>query len=166
MTIKVGAVLFVILVASAVSFAADQETLDQLIARANAAQPGQQPDLFLEIADREVKLAIESYKANKPEDGSAAVQQVVIYADKAHSLVLQSGKKLPRTEIKIRRMSRSLRDLKQNVEADDQPGVQAAIDKLETFRSELLKGMFGAKKPTDHSPAEQQPPQEKPQEKQ
>jgi len=160
MTIKVGAVLFFILAASAVSFAADQETLDQLIARANSAQPGQQPDLFLEVADREVKLAIESYKANKPEDGSAAVQQVVSYADKAHSLVLQSGKKLPHTEIKIRRMSRNFRDLKQNVEADDQPIVQAAIDKLESFRSELLKAMFGAKKPTEH------PPAEKPQEKQ
>lgn len=160
MKTKVGAVLFFILVASAVSFAADQETLDQLIARANSAQPGQQPDLFLEVADREVKLAIESYKANKPEDGSAAMQQVVSYADKAHSLVLQSGKKLPHTEIKIRRMSRNLRDLKQNVEADDQPVVQAAIDKLESFRSELLKAMFGAKKSTE------KPPAEKPQEKQ
>ncbi len=108
MTIKVGAVLFFILVANAVSFGTDQETLDQLIARANSAQPGQQPDLFLEVADREVKLAIESYKANKPEDGCAALQQVVNYADKAHSLVLQSGKKLPHTEIKIRRMSRNL----------------------------------------------------------
>jgi len=160
MKIKVGAVLFFILVASAVSFSTDQETLDQLIARANAAQPGQQPDLFLEVADREVKFAIESYKANKPEDGSAALQQVVNYADKAHSLVLQSGKKLPHTEIKIRRMSRSLRDLKQNVEADDQSGVQAAVDKLESFRSELLKAMFGAKKPIEN------PPAEKPQEKQ
>lgn len=160
MTIKVGAVLFFILAASVVFFAADQETLDQLIARANAAQPGQQPDLFLEIADREVKLAIESYKANKPEDGSAAVEKVVSYADKAHALVLQSGKKLPHTEIKIRRMSRSLRDLKQNVEAEDQPVVQAGIDKLESFRSELLKAMFGAKKSTE------KPPAEKPQEKQ
>lgn len=162
MRITVGVVLFLMLIAGVASFGADQETLDQLIARANSAQPGQQPDLFLEVADREVKLAIESYKADKPEDGGAALQRVVTYADKAHALVLQSGKKLPHTEIKIRRMTRSLRDLKQNVEADDQPLVQAAIDKLESFRTELLKGMFGAKKSADKPPGEKQPPEEKP----
>jgi hypothetical protein len=31
------------------------------------------------------------------------------------------------------------------VDPDDQPVVQAAIDKLESFRTELLKSMFGSK---------------------
>ena len=60
---------------------------------------------------------------------------------------LKSGKKLPHTEIKIRRMAARLRDLKQNVDADEQAVVQGAVDKLETFRTDLLKGMFGAKNP-------------------
>jgi hypothetical protein len=49
------------------------------------------------------------------------------------------------TEINIRRISERLRDLKFNVEADDQPGIQGAIDKLEDFRTEILKNMFGSK---------------------
>jgi len=134
-------------VAALAAFGAEQETLDQLIARANAASLSQQPDLYLEVADREVKAATDSYKANKPEDGRSALQQTVNYADQAHAMVLKSGKKLPHTEIKIRRMSARLRDLKQNVDADEQAGVQSAVDKLEAFRTDLLKTMFGAKNP-------------------
>jgi hypothetical protein len=143
----VGPVLLVLLAAGGAAFAAEQESLEQLIARANSAAPGQQPDLYLEVADREVKAAIETYGANKPEDGRTALQQTVNFADKAHALVLKSGRKLPHTEIKIRRMAARLRDLKRNVDADEQAFVQDAVDKLEGFRTELLKAMFGAKNP-------------------
>jgi hypothetical protein len=136
-----------VIVAGLATFGAEQETLDQLIARANAASPTQQPDLYLEVAEREVKAATDSYKDNKPEDGRGALRQTVKYADQAHAMVLKSGKKLPHTEIKIRRMSARLRDLKQNVDADEQAGVQSAVDKLEAFRTDLLKAMFGAKNP-------------------
>jgi hypothetical protein len=139
----VGTILLFLLAAGGAAFAAGQETLEQLIARANSAEPGQQPNLYLEVADREVKAAT----ANKPEDGRTALQQTVNYADKAHALVLKSGRKLPHTEIKIRRMAARLRDLKQNVDADEQAFVQDAVDKLEGFRTELLKAMFGAKNP-------------------
>jgi hypothetical protein len=144
---SVGSILLLLLVTGLLAWGADHETLEQLIARANAASPGQQPDLYLEVADREVKAAIDSYGANKPEDGRAALQQVITYADKAHGMVLKSGKKLPHTEIKIRRMAARLRDLKLNVDADEQPGVQSAVDKLEAFRTDLLKAMFGSKNP-------------------
>ena len=143
----VGPILLFMLAAAAAAFAGDQETLQQLISRANSAPPAQQPDLFLEVADRQVKAAADSYSANKPEDGRVALNQTVDYADKAHALVLKSGEKLPHTEIKIRRMAARLRDLKQNVDADGQAVVQGAVDKLEAFRTDLLKGMFGAKKP-------------------
>ena len=143
----IGAILLFLLAAGGAAFAAGQETLEQLIARANSAEPGQQPNLYLEVADREVMAATETYSANKPEDGRTALQQTVNYADKAHALVLKSGRKLPHTEIKIRRMAARLRDLKQNVDADEQAFVQDAVDKLEGFRTELLKAMFGAKNP-------------------
>ena len=49
------------------------------------------------------------------------------------------------TEIKLRQVALHLRDLKFNVDVDDQPLVQAAVDKLEDFRTEILKNMFGSK---------------------
>lgn len=142
----IGIILLCLFAAAPVLNASENESLEKLIARADSTQPPR-PELFLEVAERELKSAIEAYKENKAADGRVAMQQLVDYAGKAQALVLKSDKKLPQTEIKIRRMSTRLRDLKLNVEADEQPGIQSAIDKLEAFRTELLKAMFDLKNP-------------------
>jgi len=142
----IGIILLCLFAAAPVLNASADEGLEQLITRADSAQPPR-PELFLEVADRELRSTIQAYKENKAGDGRAAMQQLVDYTGKAQALVLKSDKKLPQTEIKIRRMSTRLRDLKLNVEADEQPAIQSAIDKLEDFRTELLKTMFDLKKP-------------------
>jgi hypothetical protein len=123
-----------------------QESLEQLMAKADAAPAAQQAELCVEVADRELKLTLDAYKKNKPNDGRLALDQIVKYSDKAHTAAIHSGKKLKHTEIGLRRISERLRDLKANAEPDDQPVIQAAIDKLESFRTELLQSMFGSKK--------------------
>ena len=138
-------VILLLLAAGTASFGRAEETLEQLIARADAARPDQQPDLYMQVAERELKSATEANKSDKIEEFREAVQQVVKYSDSAHSAAMHSGKRLKRTEIKIRQIATRLRDLKLNVGADDQPPVQAAIDRLESFRSELLHSMFGSK---------------------
>lgn len=99
----------------------------------------------MEVAEREVKSVIAAYKANKTDEARDSLQQIVKYADKGHSAAIQSGKRLKHTEIKLRQAALHLRDLKFNVEVDDQPLVQAAVDKLEDYRTEILKAMFGSK---------------------
>ena len=58
---------------------------------------------------------------------------------------MRNNKRIKRTEIKIREISYKLRGMKLNVDVDDQPAVQDAIDKLEQFRNELFQSMFGSK---------------------
>jgi len=140
-----GAILIFLLAPCLLSLGRDEQSLEQLIARAESAQPAQQPDLYVQVADRELKVVVEAYKANKPEDGRAALQPLVTYADKAHTAAIQARKRVKHTEIKLRQITGRLRDLKLNVGMDDQPSVQAAVDKVETFRTELLKSMFGSK---------------------
>ena len=147
MKARVGSILLLGIVCGLIVFGAEKDTLEQLTARAESASASQQLDIYLEIADRESKLAVDAYKGGNLEDGHKALDQTVSYADKAHANVLKSGKKLPHTEIKIRRLVARFRDLKQNVDADEQTGVQAAVDKLESFRTDLLKAMFGPKNP-------------------
>ena len=142
MTIR-GAVLLILLAGVAWGEQKD-DSLQKLIAKADAAPSTQQAELCMQVAERELKLTIESYKSNKSEEGQGSLQQVVNYADKAHSAAIHSGKKVKHTEIKLRQIAGHLRDLKFNVDADDQPLVQAAIDKLEDFRTQLLKSMFGS----------------------
>jgi hypothetical protein len=140
----VVAILTVALAASTASLGAE-ETTAELIARADAARPDQQPDLYMEVARRELKAATEAYKADKDTEFLAAVEQVVKYSDGAHAAAIHTGKRLKNTEIKIREIVLRLRDVKLNVDMDEQPPVQTAIDRLEGFRTELLRGMFGTK---------------------
>ena len=145
MRARVFTVLIVITASCLLCSARQQETLEQLMAKADAAAGGQQADLCMEVAEHELKLARDAYKADKPEEGRANLEQIVKYSDKGHSAAMQSGKRLKHTEIKLRQITGHLRDLKYNVEVDDQPVVQAAVDKLEDFRTQILKSMFGSK---------------------
>lgn len=146
---QAAAILIFLILGSMLVGARQQETLEQLMARADAARPEQQPDLCTQVAERELKLAVEVFKANKLEEGRAAVQELVKYSDKAHSASIHSGKRIKHTEIKIRQFATRLRDVKLDVGADDQSTIQEAIDRLETFRTELLRSMFGAKSHDD-----------------
>ena len=112
-------------------FARQQDTLPQLMARADASSSGQQADLCMEVAEREVKLVIAAYKANKTDEARDSLEQIVKYADKGHSAAIQSGKRLKHTEIKLRQTALHLRDLRFNVDVDDQPLIQATVDKLD-----------------------------------
>jgi translation initiation factor IF-2 len=142
---RVLSILIFLVAAGLVCPARQQDSLEQLMAKADAASSGQQADLCLEVADRELKLTIEAYKAGKVEEARASLQQIMKYSDKAHSAAIQSGKRLKHTEIKMRQITGHLRDLKFNVDADEQPTVQAVVDKLEEFRTQILKSMFGSK---------------------
>lgn len=141
----VGTVVLVLLTLTAVGAARKNETLDQLIARADAAKLDDQPKLYIEVAQREFKALNESYSASRWDNFQSELQNVVTYCDKAHTTAIRSRKHVKKTEIEIRKMSERLHDIKLNVEVDDQPKVQAAIDRLETFRTELLASMFGLK---------------------
>jgi hypothetical protein len=132
-----------LLAAAGGAFGGSDETTEQLIARANAARVDQQPDLYMEIAQREYKSATDAYQADKINEFGAAVELIVKYCDSAHAAALHSGKHLTGTEIHIREIAGRLRDLKLNVDVDDQAPVQAAIDRLEGFRTELQRAIFG-----------------------
>ncbi len=127
------------------SFARKEETLPELTARAEAAPPNKQPDLYMEAAERQRKAASEALKANHSQDFRTSLQDVLKYCGKAHTVALASGKRAKNTEIRIRRISNYLKDIKLDAEPEDQTAVQTVIDQLEQFRTELLRKMFGEK---------------------
>jgi soluble cytochrome b562 len=133
----------VLLATSFLSFSYKTETLQELIARAEAARVEDRPALYAEIAERQLKSADELFTAGKVEDAQAAVKDVVTSSEKAHDAAIQSGKKLKNTEIDFRKMAAKLRDIKRSLNFDDQAAVQAAADRLENLRTDLLSHMFG-----------------------
>jgi hypothetical protein len=138
-------ILILALMTSGAASARQEETLDQLKTRADAARPEQQPELCTQVAERELKLGLDAFKDSKFDEGHAALREMVSYSGKAQAAASSTGKHIKHTEIKIRQFSTRLHDLKMNVGADDQPAIQDAVDKLEEFRTALLQNMFGKK---------------------
>jgi len=135
-----------LLVLSLAAFASTEPTLQELIARADAARPQDRPALYVDIAERELRSADQFYTDGKVDDAVAAVKNVVTYSEKAHDAAIQTGKRLKNTEIALRNMARRLRDLKGTLNFDDQPPVGDAANRLQNLTDDLLMQMFGKKK--------------------
>ena len=133
----------ILVVAATFCPAAKEQSLQELIARADAAAVKDQPALYIDIAERQLKAAGELYNEGKVEEARTAVADVVTYSEKAHDAAVQSGKRLKPTEIASRKMAHHLRDLKHTLNFEDQEPVQAAADRLENLAQDLLSHMFG-----------------------
>jgi glutaredoxin 2 len=140
-----GAVLLVLLAASGLAVGKKDDSLQDLMTRADAANANQQPDLCMEVARRALDAGNDAYKAGNYNEFRTSLDQVQKYSEKAHAAAISSRKHLKSTEIKIRKVAERLKDVKSNVSYQDQPAVQGVIDKLEIFRTELLHSMFGSK---------------------
>ena len=130
---------------SVATYGSKQETLEQLIARAPSTRAEDQPHLYIEIARKELEAAEKSYKTGENDAARKSVDELVGYSGKASDAASQIGKKLKDTEIALRKMAQKLRDLKRGLPYEDQAPVQAAADRLEQMRTELLSRMFGKK---------------------
>jgi len=143
---RTAATFVLLLVSALMVFAGKEETVQELIARAETAKPDDRPGLYVEAARRQLKAADELYTAGKPDEARVTVGDVVTYSEKAQDAALQSGKRLKQTEIALRKMAAQLRDLQRTLSYEDQAPVQAAAERLENLRTDLQQRMFGKKK--------------------
>ncbi len=139
------AAILVLVLAAAVLALAKEESLQALKERAESAKPGDQPKLFLEVAEFQLKAADTAYQAGNADQGQQAVDDVAGYSEKAGSAAIASHKHMKKVEIKLRDMEHKLADMRRNVEFDDRPPLEAAINRMEKVRADLLKAMFGPK---------------------
>lgn len=126
--------------------AAQQEPIPALKQRAEKASPEVCSQLCIQVAERQLHNADRLYNEGHVEEARAAVDDVVIYSEKARDAAIQTKKRLKNVEIDARRMSERLRDIKRTLAFDDQPPVDQAIRRLEDIRTALLKEMFSNKK--------------------
>lgn len=139
-------ILVLLGLASLTAFGLREESLDHLIARAEAARPDDRPALYIEIARRRAEAADKLYEAGNPDVAKATLQDVVDFSKKATDAAIATGKKMKNIEITLRKMSEKFRDIKRTVAFDDQAPIQQAIDQLEKMRTDLLSAMFGKKR--------------------
>ena len=142
----IGAILTMMIAAAAVHASTKDLSLEQLKARVQNAKPDDRANLCIQIAERQVDNADKLYTGGKDDEAVLAVKDVVSYTQEAKEAASQTGHKLKKIEIEIRKMSHRLRDIKRGLPFDSQGPVQDAVDRLEKVRTEILNRMF-AKNP-------------------
>jgi hypothetical protein len=138
-------ILVLVSAVSLTAFAPKDETIDELITRAESARPDDRPALYLEIAHKKALAADKFYDDGNAEAGAATLKDVVTYSKKATDASISTGKKLKNTEITFRKMAEKFRDIKRTVAFDDQAPLEQTADELEKLRTDLLNAMFGKK---------------------
>jgi hypothetical protein len=138
--------LYLLLVLAAITCWGKDESVEELKARLDRAPAEERTELCIRIAQHQLRHADGLYHDGNVEAGKAAVDDLVVYAEKARDFAIQTKKRLKNVEIDARKMSERLRDLKQTLAAEDQPPIDQAIKRLEDIRTDLLKEMFSKKK--------------------
>ena len=137
-----GVVLVVLMATLAVAADDAQESVEQMIARAEATPETQRAPIYIEIARRQLVSADKAYTAGKYEDARTAVAEIVTYSDKASAASGKSARQIKSTEIALRKIALRLRDIRRGLEFDEQAPVEAAANHLEKLRTDLLARMF------------------------
>jgi hypothetical protein len=134
---------FLVVAICLAAWARKEETIDQLKARVDSARPEDQANLCVEIALRQLDAADQLYEDGRVDPAKLAVGDIVKYAEMARDASVKTGKGLKNTEISVRKMAAKLRDIKRSLNFEDQPVVDAATQRLEDVRTDLLVRMFG-----------------------
>jgi|HubBroStandDraft_2_1064218.scaffolds.fasta_scaffold28425_2 hypothetical protein len=122
--------------------AAKEQSLAELKLRFANAPPEEQPQLAIQIAQRDLRTADELYQNGKVDDARANVDELVSYCEKARDAALRTKKRIKNVEIDTRKIADKLRDVDRTLSFDDQPPVEQAIRRLEDIRTALLQEMF------------------------
>ena len=126
------------------AYAANKEvSLEELKTRAQNAKAQDKPNLCVQIAERQIENANKLFDDGKDEEAAAAIRDVISYSEQAGKAAGETGKRLKKTEIAMRRMSHRLSDLKRTLPYDSQATVQEAVERLDKVRTDLLNHMFG-----------------------
>jgi hypothetical protein len=137
-----GAALFVLFVFSLSATPTESATVEELKARLASTRPRDRIELCIQIAERQLETADKFYSTDEPEKARTALDDVASFAEQARDSSIQSRKRQKQTEIAVRRMVRKLFDIKRAVNHEEQVSVEAAIDRLQRVRDDLLAAMF------------------------
>jgi hypothetical protein len=140
---------FVLIVSAGFAFAAtpaDKPALQELRARADAAQGQYCAEVCVDAAAALVESADKLFTEGNAEQGHQQMKDAVAYAEKATKGSIQSNKRQKKTEIGLRKLSRRMTEIRQTLAIDDRAPMDELINALEKMRTALLMSMFDEKK--------------------
>src|ERR1700681_855481 len=140
--LSAGAAIFVLLVFSGNATPTQSATVEELKARLTSARAGDRIQPCIQIAELQLEAADKFYLTDETEKARTALDDVASFAEQARDSSIQFHKRQKQTEIAVRKMVRKLFDIKRAVNHEEQVPVEAATNRLQRVRDDLLAAMF------------------------
>ncbi len=120
---------------------AKEESIEQLKARADAAEAAKKPALYAELAHRQLEQADSLYNTD-PEGARKLAEQSIASAIAAGTFSVQTGKDLKKTEIRLRKLEDRMHDMQRSWAFEDRQPLKDGAERVDAARSKLLDRMF------------------------
>jgi len=134
-------IITILLGTAVLALAKDAETLDQLKARADAADKHKQTELYAELSRRQIEAADQQYNTNV-DQAKSLLEEGVQSAEKSAQACLDTGKNLKKVEITLRKIENRVKEMQPSWAFEDRQPFPAAIKRIDDARSKLLDRMF------------------------
>lgn len=122
--------------------AANNEAVQALKTQAEGKDPDDQVEMFVKVAELQLRTLTKAYDSGTPEQAEAALKDVLDYGVKAAKSSQETRKRMKQTEIAIRKITNRLEGLSRTLSFDERQPMATTIKQLEGARSELLHSMF------------------------
>ena len=138
--------LLLILVFAALSFGpalANEPTVEELKAKAEAARGDQAAELYAELTQKLIEVANQQFTEGAPTQGHTTIKEAVEAAEKARAAAAGShSRRVKKTEIALRKAARRLDEVRRSLAFEDRPPVEEAVNRIEQLRMQILNQMF------------------------
>ena len=127
---------------SADSTPTDQQSIDDLEARANQAQPREQCFLYAQLVQEMTELSIRQYAAGDVIRANGLLKQVQRIAQKIHLSVTSNDKRLKNAEILLNRTVFRLNEMLKASSFEDRPLVEQTLAQVTQAQNAAMMQVF------------------------
>jgi cell division septum initiation protein DivIVA len=120
----------------------DQQSIDQLEARASQAPPREQYFLYAELLHQMTEFSLRQYAAGDVEKASGLLKRIQSLAHKIHMSAGDDNKRLKNAEILLRHTAFRLNEMLHNSNFEDRPLVQETLAQVNQVQTEAMLQVF------------------------
>ncbi|HLI03859.1 MAG TPA: hypothetical protein VKU93_06275 [Terracidiphilus sp.] len=120
----------------------DEQSIAALEARANQAQPREQPFLYAELVHQMTELSVRQYAAGNVAKAVGLLQRIQALATKIHLSLASNDKRLKNAEILLSNTAFRLNEMLHASDFEDRQVVQQTLAKVNDAQDEAMMTVF------------------------
>ncbi len=120
----------------------DQQSIDELVAKASLAQPREQCFLYAEAVHEMTELSVRQYAAGDEEKSADLLKQIQKLAHKIHLSMSDNNKRLKDAEILLRHTAYRLTGMLHSSSFDDPTLVERTLAQVNQAQNEAMMQVF------------------------